>query len=99
MSQEMRQNWHASYGSIDIQKNRCYGVWKLSRNKSDETCNDVPGESGGRKLRGIVDIDGMQFGFMKGKGICHMNCKADRRENDGVKEHFFLWIWRKHVGA
>ena len=78
-------------------------MWKLSRNKADETCNDVPGESGGRKLRGIVDIDGMQFGFMKGKEICHMNCKADPRENDGVKEQFFFvdlekafWCIRKN---
>ena len=38
-----------------------------------------------KRLRSIVDTDGMQFGFMKGKVTCFMDCEGDPRENDRMK--------------
>ena len=45
-----------------------------------------------KRLRSIVDIDGMQFGFMKGEGSCFMGCEGDRRENDTMKPQPIMFL-------
>ena len=47
-----------------------------------------------KRLSKITDIEGMQFGFMKGHGTtCHnMACEADPRENVTTKQQPVLCL-------
>ena len=48
------------------------------------------------RIRQQIEIDDMQFGFMKGKGTSDAIFMARQmQENFRVKELKVLWIWRK----
>ena len=74
------------------------GLWSveaISRNKANGTYNEGPGEVCKRK---IVDIDGMQLGFMKGNNrlwivrLIHEKCY-----NETTIYSVLLWTWRNHL--
>ena len=47
-------------------------MWGIQRSKAAGSCNEDSGESvEENRIRGLVRIDDMQFGFMPGKGTTH----------------------------
>ena len=51
------------------------------------------------RIRQQIEIDDMQFGFMKGKGTTNAIFMARQMQENfrvkGKKLYFGLWIWRK----
>jgi len=50
------------------------------------------------RIRQQIEVDDMQFGFMKGKGTTDFYCKTDAGEFLELKERsciLALWIWKK----
>ena len=81
MEQENDTRWlEKERNGTNIQKRRCYGMWKLSGEKLMDHVMKVLERVVDKRLRESVDIDGMQFGSVherKWKNICQVDCEAD----------------------